>query len=190
MKRIVLASASPRRREYLSLLGYDYTCMAADVDESGVRAESPAALSMALAALKARAVAKEAGENTIVIGADTIVVLCDAVLGKPKDDADAHRMLKMLSGKAHEVYTGLCVIDTLTGTEVRDYRCTKVHMQEISDEERTAYVASGESRDKAGAYAIQGGASKFITHIEGCYFNVLGLPINALYEILKPMVQE
>jgi septum formation protein len=188
MRSIILASASPRRQEYLALLGYPYTCKAADVDESSVQEKDPARLAMAEAQLKARAVA--AGErNAIVIGADTVVAVDGAILGKPRDAADVRRMLSLLSGRAHQVYTGLCLIDAESGAETLDCRETTVRMQSISQGEIESYVATGEPMDKAGAYAIQGGASRFVESIEGCYFNVLGLPINLLYNLLTPMLR-
>ena len=183
MKHIVLASASPRRQEYLALLGYPYTCKVADVDESSIQKTEPACLAMATARLKARAVAAEE-RDAIIIGADTVVSVEGAILGKPRDAADAQRMLALLSGRAHQVYTGLCLIDTESGREICDYRETTVWMQPISREEIEAYVATQEPMDKAGAYAIQGGASRFVEAIEGCYFKVLGLPINLLYNLL------
>ena len=136
---------------------------------------------MRLAREKAGAVA--IGSGRIVLGADTTVVVNGEILGKPSDAADATRMLRLLTGRAHEVITGICLRDG--GSEVVDAASTRVWFCELSDAEIEAYVASGEPMDKAGAYGIQGLASKLITRIEGCYFNVMGLPISMVYSYLR-----
>ena len=165
-------------------MGYPYTCKVADVDESSIQKTEPACLAMATARLKARAVAAEE-RDAIIIGADTVVSVEGTILGKPRDAADAQRMLALLSGRAHQVYTGLCLIDTESGREICDYRETTVWMQPISREEIEAYVATQEPMDKAGAYGIQGRAAAYIQRIDGCYFNVVGLPVQLLADLCR-----
>lgn len=174
---LVLASQSPRRAEILRQAGIPFVIRAVPVDESPVAGESPADYVRRLAEAKARAV--PAGEDEIVLGADTTVVAGDEMLAKPLDAADARRMLALLSGRRHEVMTGICL---RRGEErIVDYAVTAVWFEEMTAREIDEYVASGEPMDKAGAYAVQGGASKFIPRIEGCYFNVVGLPIALVY---------
>ena len=176
---LVLASASPRRREILDLAGIPCSVRPADVDESRSAGETPGDYVRRLAEAKARAV-QQPGET--VLGADTVVVTGGRMLGKPRDAADALRMLGLLSGRVHEVITGVCLLrdeDCQTVSET-----TKVTFSELSDSEIATYVATGEPLDKAGAYGIQGGASKFIERIDGCYFNVVGLPIARVYRLL------
>ena len=170
--RLVLASASPRRRELLTTAGLTFEVRPADIDETLRDGESPGDYVARLAEEKARAV-RQTGELTL--GADTTVVLDDDALGKPVDEADARAMLARLSGRRHEVLTGWSLTDgeqAVGGVET-----TRVYFDELSAEEIAAYVRSGEPMDKAGAYGIQGLASKFIPRIEGCYFNVVGLPV-------------
>ena len=177
---LVLASASPRRKEILSNAGIEFTARPADVDETLQEDESPGDHVRRLAEAKARAVWRE-GET--VLGADTVVVVDDHILGKPADDRDAARMLGLLSGRRHRVVTGVCFYD---GEQVRGaVEETSVEFLELSDQEIAAYIATGETADKAGAYAIQGGASKFVRRIEGCYFNVVGLPIARVYGFIR-----
>ncbi len=181
---IVLASASPRRRELLGTLIPDFTIEPAVGEEHTPDHGDPAAAVIALASAKAAEVAATHPQD-IVIGADTVVVADGRILGKPKDAADAAAMLRLLSGRSHTVCTGLCLMrgDTvLTHAE-----STAVHFRALTDDEIAAYVATGEPMDKAGAYAIQGLASLFITGIEGDYFNVVGLPLCALGAMLQQM---
>ncbi len=177
---LVLASQSPRRSEILRQAGIPFTVRVAAVDETPLAGEKPEAYVMRLAALKALAVA--AGEDETVLGADTTVVIDGEMLGKPADAAGARRMLERLSGRQHEVITGICL---KRGVEVvRDCAATKVWFASMSAREIEEYVASGEPMDKAGAYAIQGLASKFIERIDGCYFNVVGLPVALVWDRL------
>src|SRR5437016_1896076 len=180
---LVLASRSPRRSEILRQAGIPFTVRATEVDETPGTAEPPADYVRRLAALKAQAVPLAAGE--IVLGADTMVVAGNQMLGKPADAADARRMLGLLSGRRHEVITGIC-LRRADGESVCDHAVTAVWFAAMSDREIADYVASGEPMDKAGAYAIQGLASKFIERIEGCYFNVVGLPVALVYRHLQP----
>ena len=170
---LVLASKSPRRAEILRAAGVPFVVRPADVHEQRGAHESPEEYARRLALDKALAVELAAGE--IVLGADTIVVVDDALLEKPMDADDARRMLALLSGRDHEVITGICLRSA--DRSVVDTAVTRVRFLPIGQREIEEYVASGEPMDKAGAYAIQGLASKFIERIEGDYFNVVGLPI-------------
>ena len=181
----VLASKSPRRKELLKNIGIDAQIIPADIDESVYENLPPEKMVTQLAMLKAGDVARSFKGNTVVIGADTCVCLGQEVFGKPKNASDAKRMLELLSGKTHEVYTGYCVVDCKSGISVAKSEKTFVTFRNLSDEEINAYIQSGEPMDKAGAYGIQTLGSKFIRKIEGDYFNVVGLPVCALVELLR-----
>ena len=178
---IILASKSPRRRELLEKLGLDFTVMTEDVDESMDPALPLEREILRVSEAKARAV--QAGPDDLIISADTVVCVDGKRLGKPADEADAKAMLRALSGRAHTVVSGLCVL--------RGDRCetasvsTNIHFRPLSDREIDAYVASGEPMDKAGAYGIQGLAAIFVDKLDGDYYNVMGLPLCALAELLK-----
>lgn len=178
-QKIILASASPRRKELLRQIGLDFAIAVAEIDEQRMPNETPAALVKRLAAEKASAIFEP---GNIVIAADTIVAIDTEVLGKPVDAVDAKKMLRMLSGRSHFVYSGFCVRDEKKA--VSDVVATEVVFRDLSDEEIDAYVASGEPLDKAGAYGIQGGAAKFISEIHGDYYNVVGLPLCRLTMVL------
>ena len=179
---LILASASPRRGEILANAGIPFVRKAPrDIDETPVAGELPRDYVMRLAREKAEAVA--ADPTDIVLGADTIVVIEGEILGKPSDPADAARMLRRLSGRAHEVITGVCLRNR--NGSVIDAATTRVWFSSLSETEIEAYVAGGEPMDKAGAYGIQGLASKFVTRIDGCYFNVMGLPVSLVYSYLR-----
>lgn len=178
---VVLASKSPRRREILTFSGIPFVVRAADVEEIRAPGEAAADYVRRLALDKARAV--EPGEGEVVLAADTTVVVGDAVLEKPVDAGDARRMVHLLAGNVHEVLTGFCL--RTQSKEIVDVATTRVRFIPMSDAEIDEYVASGESMDKAGAYAIQGRAAKFVESIEGCYFNVMGLPLSLVYRQLK-----
>jgi septum formation protein len=185
--RLVLASASPRRAELLRAAGIDFDSMPADVDETMHDGESPEQYVQRVANAKACGVlARSHGRP--VVAADTVVVVDGTILGKPTDAADATRMLKMLSGKRHQVLTAVSV--SLGGPEdacpaATALERTTVEFASLSDAEIAEYVQSGEPMDKAGAYAIQGRASRFVTRIEGSYANVVGLPVALVYNLLK-----
>jgi septum formation protein len=178
---LILASASPRRRELLAQAGFKFTVAAANLNEDLLPDETAAAYVRRLAEEKAQSVwnahqsLDTTGDPLIVLGADTCVVCDGHILGKPADAPDARRMLELLSGRTHAVLTGLAAI-TATKT-VRDVEVTQVTFNQLNDREIAQYIASGEPLDKAGAYAIQGYAARWIPRIEGCYFNVVGLPI-------------
>ena len=180
---LVLASQSPRRAEILRNANVEFTIRVAEVDETPMDGERPGPYVRRLAKAKARAVHAAPGE--VILGADTTVVAAGEILAKPIDAADARRMLRLLSGRRHEVLTGICL---RRGDEVLcDQASTAVWFAPLTDQEIEQYVDSGEPMDKAGAYAIQGLASKFVERIEGCYFNVMGLPVSLVWRHLKTL---
>ena len=180
---IILASKSPRRQELLKLLGLEFTVHTADIDEHMDPSLPPEQEVARVSAEKARVVAKDCAEEDIIISADTIVVIDGQILGKPKSEADAIRMLNLLSGRRHEVMTGLTV---LSGgqSQTRVVR-TGIEFRRLTDREIDAYVATGEPMEKAGAYGIQGRASIFVSHLDGDYFCVMGLPVCTLTQMLR-----
>ena len=189
---LVLASASPRRQELLRAAGIPFTVQAANVDETWRRGEEPREFAERLAREKALTVWR-AYPKDVALGADTIVVVDDTILGKPIDSADAGRMLRMLSGRQHRVITAVAVVSAeprTTGDPKISVasETTNVTMSEISDTEIRDYIATGEPMDKAGAYAIQGIASRWIPRIEGDYSNVVGLPVALVYRILRELM--
>jgi septum formation protein len=178
---LILASASPRRQELLRNAGISFTVRAANIPEIPLAGESPQAYATRLAREKVRAVSQQPS-NEFVLGADTIVVVDGEILGKPRDETDAARMLRLLSDRTHEVITGVCL---LGGFEDSRYERTLVSVSALSEEDIRQYVATREPMDKAGAYAIQGVASRWIHKIEGDYFNVVGLPVALVYQMLR-----
>lgn len=187
--RIILASASPRRRELLSLICPEFEVWPSDFDESGLSTGTPPAEYVQISAShKAQAVAKGL-KDAIVIGADTIVVISGRILGKPVDEADAHDMLRLLSGKTHQVYTGISVISANNGEapEANGVESTDVAFRQLTDQMIERYIATREPMDKAGAYAIQGKGSVLIEKINGCFFNVVGLPVYRLSRLLEEL---
>ena len=181
--KLVLASRSPRRAELLRAAGIDFTIRVADIDETPYPGELPADYVLRLAEEKARAVAAAADE--IILAADTTVVLGDEILGKPEDALDAARMLRALSGQRHDVITGICLKGS--GKIVRDLATTAVWFAPLSQIEIDDYVGSREPMDKAGGYAIQGAASRFVERIDGSYSNVVGLPVALTYRHLRAL---
>ncbi|MEO7145948.1 MAG: Maf family protein [Bryobacteraceae bacterium] len=182
---LILASQSPRRREILSNAGIPCEVRPAHVDERHVPGESAEEYVKRLAREKAEAAPES---KAVVLGADTVVVVDDTILGKPVDAEDARRMLRLLSGREHRVLTGICL--RRGGRTIVEVEATRVHFVALSEAEIGDYAASGEPMDKAGAYAIQGIASKFIDRIDGCYFNVVGLPVALVYKKLKQLCSE
>jgi len=178
---LVLASSSPRRSEILQQAGIPFVVRPADIDETPQRDEPPRDYVTRLARDKAMAVS--AGPAEIVLGADTTVVIGGLMLGKPRDSADAVRMLETLSGQRHDVITGICL--RTAARVIDDCSATSVWFAALSRREIEEYVAGGEPMDKAGAYAIQGLASRFVERMEGCYFNVMGLPVALVYRRLR-----
>lgn len=188
--RLILASTSPRRAELLTAAGFLFEVCATDVDERVLAGERPREYVRRLAVEKSAQALQRLGDRTnqgssdvLVIGADTAVIVDDEILGKPADDVDAERMLRLLSGRAHLVMTGVSVRSAVGQLDAVEE--TRVFVQKLSDEQVAWYVASGEGRDKAGAYAIQGLASRFITRIEGSYSNVVGLPVSRVAELIS-----
>ena len=182
---IILASQSPRRKEILSLLDIPFKIMVSEADETVAEGLPPYFIAESLSLKKAAAVAKSADSDVLVIGADTIVVSEGKILGKPKDEQDACQMLCALSGKWHSVISGVTVFHTKSLKSESFYVETKVKFSDLSQKEIADYVATGEPMDKAGSYGIQGIGAKFVEKIEGDYFNVVGLPLNELYKVLK-----
>lgn len=185
--KLILASASPRRAEILRSAGLSFEIAAANVDETPLANEPPEQLVRRLALAKAEAVihARATGEGAIVLGADTIVLVGDQILGKPGTSARAIEMLRELQGREHRVITGVAVIAGASGKSLSETESTTVWFDPMTDREIADYVATGEPLDKAGAYAIQGIASRYISKIEGDYFNVVGLPIARVWKMLR-----
>jgi len=184
MRRLILASASPRRRELLTQVGFRFEVIPAHINEDVRPDEDPVAYVVRLAREKAQVVREQLNDpQAIVLGADTTVTLDGHILAKPEDPADAIRMLRMLSGRTHRVITGVAVA-TADGTEVAA-EVTGVQFVTLREEEIADYVSTGEPMDKAGAYGIQGYAARWIPRIEGCYFNVVGLPVALVSNMLE-----
>jgi septum formation protein len=186
--KLILASSSPRRAEVLRNAGFVFEIRPADVDETPLPQEAAEDYVRRVAQAKAHVVAEKAraaGERAIVVAADTTVLADGQIHGKPKDAEDARRMLRLFSGKTHEVLTALSVINIATGKAALHVEKTRVEFLKMSDEEIEDYIRTGEPFDKAGAYGIQGIAGRFATRIEGCYFNVLGLPLSRLWTTLQ-----
>jgi septum formation protein len=180
---LILASASPRRRELLTQAGYSFQVQPAHIPEDPLPGEDPITYVTRLAREKAQAVYKALGDaEAVVLGADTTVTLDNHILGKPNDAADAARTLRLLSGRTHRVITGVAAVSAIAEQVAAE--ATAVRFLTLSDEEIAAYVATGEPMDKAGAYAIQGRAARWIPRIEGCYFNVVGLPLALVSSLL------
>lgn len=184
LPKLILASASPRRAEILTAVGWEYEKKVADIDETEIPGEQPEDYVQRLAREKAETVARSY-KDALVLGADTIVVIKNQIIGKPKDYADARRMLKMLSGNWHEVLTGIALVKVAQGkSEIKlDLQKTRVKFAELSDAEIDFLVERGAPLDKAGAYAVQAQAALFIEQIEGDYWNVVGLPISLVYKL-------
>ena len=182
-EKLILASGSPRRKELLTAVGWEFEAIVAGVDESVRPGEDPAAYVQRLAQSKAEAAAAKV-DHGLVLGADTTVVVANQILGQPVDDADAKRMLQLLNGKWHEVLTGVALV-RVSGASRVEYETTRVRFAEMSEQELDWYISTGEARGKAGAYGIQGAAGLFIEEIQGDYFNIVGLPIRLVYELSR-----
>lgn len=182
---VILASASPRRRELLSLILDSFRVVPSRFDEDEVPDDLPPPEHVRHSALMKALDIAGSHPDSVVIGSDTIVVVDSLILGKPVDAADAARMLRMLSGRTHQVYSGIAVVKG--GAELTAVECTDVAFEPLTDDVIAGYVSTGEPADKAGAYAIQGRASGFIEKINGCYFNVVGLPVHRLSTLLRDL---
>jgi septum formation protein len=187
--KLILASASPRRAEILAAAGIQFAVHPAHVDESPLPAETPTQMVERLAKIKAEFVAREFAneKDAIILGADTTVALDGEIISKPESSADARSMLRELSGREHQVITGIYVIRISDGAHKSGTETTRVWFSPMTDQEVDAYVQTGEPLGKAGAYAIQGIAGRYIPRIEGCYFNVVGLPISKVWEALTEL---
>ena len=190
MTKIILASASDRRKDILSQVGISYEVMPSSIDEDAIQADTPAALVEALSAAKAEDIAERLTKNFVIIGADTVVVKDNSILGKPSDEAEAAKMLQMLQGNRHEVYTGVTLISVSPeGKGLIDtfHVRTIVDMIPMTAAQIDAYIKTGEPMDKAGAYGIQGRGAAYIQDIAGDYYNVVGLPISTVLAGLANM---
>jgi septum formation protein len=185
--KLILASASPRRAEVLREAGFHFSVLSSAVDETAYPGESPQDLVQRLAVTKAELVAARAVGPAIIIGADTEVTLDGHIFGKPRSSDAARRMLKMLSGRTHSVVTGVALIRLPDAERITFVESTLVHFAALAEDEITRYLATGEPHDKAGAYGIQGRAGRYIPRIEGCYFNVVGLPLARLQHALAEL---
>jgi septum formation protein len=201
LPKLILASGSPRRAEILTSVGWDFTKHVADIDETEFEGENPADYVQRLAKEKAEKVA-ESYENALILGADTTVVIDNQIIGKPIDLDDARRMLKMLSGRSHEVLTGVALVKKVQSQESENLKSdiqnltsviglqkTTVKFAEMSEAEIDFLAENGEPLDKAGAYAVQAQAALFIEEIEGDYWNVVGLPINLVYGLMRKVLE-
>ncbi len=184
-QRIILASKSPRRAEILRAVGWEFETQAANIDETRRDSEDALSYVKRLAHEKASTIAERA-PHIVVLGADTVFVIDGQILGQPRDDEEARRMLAMLSSKWHEVLTGVALVHRDSEALI-EHQSTRVRFCELLPEEIEWYVSTGEPRDKAGAYAIQGRGGIFIERIEGDYFNIVGLPVRLLYEMMQRM---
>nr|MBP7333635.1 septum formation protein Maf [Candidatus Cloacimonas sp.] len=177
-KKVILASLSPRRKELFSLLGISFTAIPAKLDET-INNEAPQTQAMQNALRKAQIVKDKVNKDALVVSADTLVALDNHILGKPANAEEAGKYLRLLSGRSHSVYTGICIY--YNDLAEINYEQTFVTFAELSEAEINSYIATGEPLDKAGAYGIQGFGAQFITKVEGCYFNVMGFPIRLFY---------
>jgi len=185
--KLILASSSPRRAEILANAGLPFSVLSSAVDESPYPGEAPAALVQRLANAKADLVTARAVGPAIILAADTVVVFDDKILGKPNSLEDARHMLQQLSGRTHSVLTGVALIRLPDGERRQFIESTLVHFRPVTEEALSSYLATQEPYDKAGAYAIQGQAGRYIPRIEGCYFNVVGLPLSRVLTELESL---
>lgn len=183
--KIILASKSPRRKEILEVMGVDFEIDVADVDESVSDELSPVEAVCEISKRKAKKIAERHADDEIVISADTVVVIDGRIIGKPKDKQDAFNILKSLSGRTHEVYTGFTVCGK--GVLKTDFEVTKVHFKNLCDEDIKRYIETGEPMDKAGAYGIQQKGNLFVEYIHGDYYNVVGFPISKICVTIKEL---
>jgi len=184
MLEIVLASSSPRRKELLEQLGLKFKIISSNVDETAEE-EDACLLAEKLAEIKAHEIARNLEPGYLVIGADTIVCIDSEILGKPKDETEAFDMLRKLSGKTHKVITGIALVESLSKRKIISHEETLVKFRDLEDKEIMRYIKTGEPMDKAGAYGIQKVGAVLVERIDGCYFNVVGLPLARLTQMLK-----
>lgn len=184
-KKIILASQSPRRKWLLDQIGLEFEIVPSNFDEDIENKKFSKKLIESIAYEKAKEVAKRVPENVLIIAADTVVILGKQILGKPLDEEDAYKMLEKLSDKTHEVITSIAIIDKYENKTLINSKISKVKFKKLSDREITDYIKTGEPMDKAGSYGIQAYGSLFVEKIDGCYNNIVGLPLNLLAEMLK-----
>ena len=186
----ILASKSPRRRRLLTQLGFEFGIMPAEIDEDDIDINDPAEFVTSLALAKAETIAAKLDEKAVILGSDTTVVIDGKMINKPADKDEAFRMLKTLSGRTHTVYTGIALVESVSGRFVTDLQKTDVHFRELDDDEIKAYIDTGSPMDKAGAYGIQDDfGAVFVDNIEGCYYNIVGLPLELFYRKLKEFLK-
>lgn len=185
MEKIILASSSPRREELLKKYNLNATIFKPQIEEKHINGEKPEQVAMSLAFEKAYWVSNHFNDGEVIIGADTIVVLEDQILGKPKDENDAFRILNLLNGKEHNVITGVSLIKVNSNVKIVDYELTKVRFRHLSEGQINRYIRTMEPMDKAGAYGIQGYGQILVEKIDGCYSNVVGLPLGKLDYLLN-----
>jgi septum formation protein len=188
VKPVILASSSPRRRELIRSLQLPYEIIVSHADETTPPGMPPAEIVETLSLRKAAAVRekiREADKDGVIVGSDTIVVLDGKVLGKPENEEDSFRMLQSLQGRTHQVYSGIACLDAATGRQSTAHRMTLVTMKPLGEEQIWRYIRTGEPKDKAGSYAIQGLGATIVERIEGDYFNVVGLPVSLLADMLR-----
>ncbi len=183
-RRIILASASPRRAQLLKLIGLEFEVVQSNCDESGESYTFPEVQVLELSERKASMVAEQV-EDGLIVGVDTVVALGDKIFGKPKDKSAAQEMLRQLSGQTHTVYTGFTLIDQPSGWLHSDYERTEVVFRKIDDAEISRYVETESPLDKAGAYGIQDKSAVFVSKVNGCFYNVVGLPVTKFYVALR-----
>ncbi len=186
---LILASASPRRQQLLHAAGFEFEVRASSIEEAPRPGETAEDFARRAAREKALAAAVSSPAGSLVLGADTVVAVDGHIFGKPDGPQDATRMLRLLSGRTHNVTTGICLVTPPDKVEALRHTVTRVTFCALDEQEIHDYVSSGKPLDKAGAYGIQGRASRFVTRIEGCYFNVVGLPVSLVYEMLRPFLR-
>jgi len=188
-KKLILASISPRRENLLRMIGFDFEVVNSQVDEQSEVYTIPEVHVLELAQKKALKVAEKI-DGGLIIGADTVVVLNNQILGKPKDAKQAKEILQQLSGKTHEVYTGFAIVEKPSGEMLSEFVKTLVSFRKLADEEIDRYIKSGSPFDKAGGYGIQDQGALFVQKIDGCFYNVMGLPVTKLYQALEKFVRD
>lgn len=187
-QKLILASQSPRRAQLLRQVGFDFDIIPSFIDEDEIQEIDPPSTVKSLSIAKAISVGVNV-ETGIIIGADTIVVLEDEILGKPENETDAKKMLRQLSGRTHRVFTGFTIYEKPSNRHISDYELTKVHFRELSDWEIDRYVATQSPMDKAGAYGIQDQSAVFADRIEGCFYNVVGFPLSKFYTAMMEFIK-
>lgn len=188
-KKLILASASPRRENLLKMIGFDFEVVDSQVDEQSEVYTIPEVHVLELAQKKALKVAEKI-KSGLIIGADTIVVLNNQILGKPKDAKQAKEILRQLSDRTHTVYTGFAIVEKPSGEMVSEFEKTLVSFRKLADEEIVRYIQSGSPLDKAGGYGIQDQGALFVEKIDGCFYNVMGLPVTKLYQALGKFIRD